>query len=107
MISNYNILRWDVVKTSKYSLSPALYIRPDLRLMKLIQESGFRIPIKIVDTDYLYDDKVRMATCQPSELTAGYRPNFQKETNTIVLIPDIKWGGYPPKMGTVWILYDQ
>ncbi len=88
------------------TLLPGLYIKPDIELLKYIQSSHYQIPIKITGTGSMYDNRVVMATCQPSQVTAGYRPNFQKETNTIVLVADLKWGGYPPKMGMVTVLFD-
>lgn len=109
---SYDIHRWDSIlnsnpKSITHSESvPALYILPDNVLMTYIRANNFEIPVKITGTNSIYDNKLAMAKCQPSQNTAGYRPNFQAETNYIVIAPDVYWEGYPRDLGQIHILAD-
>lgn len=107
MSTSYEIQRWDAVQTSPKSTAPnpALYVLPDATLMAHIRANDFYIPIQITNTQSPYDSTV-MAKCIPSQDAAGYRPNFQAETNYIVLLPDTDWKGYPVALGTVTTLAD-
>lgn len=109
MSSTYKIQRWDGIyiesdKSSIRSGNPALYIFPDEDLLDYLKKNNYNIPIKITGTNSGYDNQLAYATAQLSENTAGYRPNFQAITNTIVLVPDIIWNGYPRDLGEVHVL---
>ncbi len=102
-MSMYDIQRWDVVLTSTRMQAPAIYLNPTGPLLDYIRLNNFTIPVKITGTMSAYDNILVMATCQPSQNTAGYRPNFQAATNTIVLVLDMRWDGYPNNLGNVYI----
>ncbi len=102
-IITYDIKRWDGINTLT-SPAPAIYIIPDKKLMNQVRNSNYEIPIKISGTNSYYDNNLVMAKCQPSQNTAGYRPNFQSVTNAVVLVLDMDWEGYPDNLGQVHIL---
>ena len=109
MSSIYKIQRWDGIyietdKSATHSGNPALYIFPDEDLLEYLKKNDYNIPIKITGTNSGYDNQLAYATAQLSEHTAGYRPNFQEKTNTIVLVPDVLWNGYPRDLGEVHVL---
>lgn len=105
----YSIHRWSPILNQPGTLvsKPALYITPDDVLLKLLVEKGDRLPIKITSTNSPYDLRLAYATFQPSETTAGFRPNFQVATGWIAVIPDIPWDGYPLTLGSVHVLIEE
>lgn len=112
MSSIYKIQRWDGVytendKSTLNSGHPAIYLFPDEDLLEYLRKNKHTIPIKITGTNCGYDNQLAYATAQLSQYTAGYRPNFQEITNTIVLVPDIVWNGYPRDLGEVHVLVDK
>lgn len=111
MSTAIDIVRWDAVtnknpKTvSMAPNNPALYVLPTPELMEYARKANFYIPVKVTGTEFgAYDEKIAMAIVQPSEITAGFRPNFQADTNLICIIPDMVWQGYPNAMGKVSVL---
>lgn len=105
----YQIQRWDPIINKPNSINPipGIYIIPDEQLLSFIKKHNFKIPIKITDTNSIYDNKLSYAQCQLSEYTGGYRPNFQNITNSIVVLPEIPWRGYPNNMGNLHILMEK
>lgn len=103
---SYDIQRWDGIYNDTTTAQPALYVAPDPQILGVARQNQFRIPVKITDTDSPYDHVVAWATVQPSETTAGYRPNFQAQTGFIVIVPEIQWNGYPRQLGRVHVLVD-
>lgn len=101
----YNIARWDAIINDSKSNAPVpgIYVIPDSDLINLCQQKN-KIAIKIVDTQSSYDQKLAYAIVQPSEYTGGYRPNFQYQTGSVVILPDIKWDGYPRQLGSIEVL---
>ena len=112
MIKTYPIKRWDSVINHEFVIQkgdslPALYVLPDKELLDLMAENNFRIPVKIIGTVSCYDEKVVMATCKPSAVTAGFRPNFQEQTGLFVIVPELTWSGYPENMGSVRVMLSE
>jgi hypothetical protein len=112
MIKTYPIKRWDSVVNHDFVIQygdslPALYVLPDKELLDLMAENNSRIPVKIINTVSCYDDKVVMATCKPSAITAGFRPNFQEQTGLVVIVPELTWSGYPENMGSVKVMLSE
>jgi hypothetical protein len=80
---------------------PGLYIRATQELISRVNQ---KISISIQSTNSSYDGLICLASLQPSVFTAGFRPNFQYNTDTLVILPKIIWSGYPYTMGSVEIL---
>jgi hypothetical protein len=102
----YDIKRWDALQTRSKGATmnqPALYIL-DTDNSLHINDFLSTVLVKISGTDSFYDDIFLFANLQPSELTAGYRPNYQHDTKLAVVVPFIMWNGYPKKMGKVEII---
>ncbi len=107
-LRTYDVSRWDNVsiKSSLRTNAPALYVYPDKELLEYVRQSDFKVPIKVSNSRSTYDDLTTIAVCQPSQNTAGYRPNFQAETNLIVFVLDCEWQGYPTETGQISVLID-
>jgi len=98
------MLRWNgLILPGEIQPRPVLTIRPTEALIGQYT-CGKRIPILITGTDSFYDNTLTYAYLQWSANTLGYRPNFQLETGTMMLITDMTWQGYPRKLGQVQIL---
>ncbi len=98
------VVRWDAIIEPKSSPKTGLYIVPPTQDMANFLLSGNQFAIKITDTNSGYDNILCFAVAIPSEIAGGYRPNYEAQTNTIVIMPLIAWDGYPPELGNVTIL---
>lgn len=103
MSIEYAIQSWDGTYAGDMEI-PALTIKPDPALLKYIQENDFVIPIKITGTNTGYDNMLAMARCEPSQDVFGYRPNYQRITGNLILLPDLQWNSYPPELGVIHVL---
>jgi hypothetical protein len=99
------ILRWDAVIPSSSNVpSPTLYIAPDEDFLQMMEENENWFPVKITGTNSFYDNRLVMSSCQLSEFTGGYRPNFQACTGLITVTLSLPWEGYPTQNGYVEFL---
>jgi hypothetical protein len=106
-MSEYVIQRWDALKLPKDSQPrPCMYLIETDELHQLLQ-SEQRVGIKIMDTLSGYDNKICWARLVESKDTGGYRPNFQAETHSLVLVPELTWSGYPRQLGRVKLLLEE
>jgi hypothetical protein len=107
----YPIVRWDAIQNQKGSThaQPAVYIEPTpdthAYLLNLYNKQGLA-PIQLTGTDSTYEQQLAYASVQPSEVTGGYRPNYQADTCQWAILPHIVWQGYPRSLGQVTLLED-
>ena len=104
MTKSYEIVRWDVLLDSHSVRRPAVYIKPDLKLMEYLREKQFYITLSLENVDIPYYDCYTSGEVNPSALAGGTRPNFFSETGLYVITLDrLTWKGYPNKLGNIQI----
>jgi hypothetical protein len=99
----YDIVRWDGIIQSSSTPQPGMYIVPDSTLIEFLNNMD-QVAIKISETNSGYDNMLTYAHVIPSEYAGGYRPNYQAETQSYVVLPQIVWNGYPPNLGKITFL---
>lgn len=99
----YKIQRWDAIIYGGKTYS-GIYIVPDEQMLKLCEIKDNKIAIKIIDTESHYNNTICYAKVVQSQYSGGFRPNFQYFSNSIVLLPEIEWAGYPRTLGNVEVL---
>jgi hypothetical protein len=103
-LKEFKIMRWDgVILPEYYKPLSGLYIIPNKKLADMYQ-SNKKLQIIVKDTKSVYDGILIDAILLPSRVIGGDRPNYQLDTNEMVIVPEMFWEGYPPQLGKVEVV---
>lgn len=93
-MSEYKIMRWDVIAESRNKV-PIIYIKPDITFLEFVRANSFTVLCEISGTNTKYDNKQISGVVDKSSFIPNCHPNFSDKTGWYVVTLETNWHGYP------------
>lgn len=92
----YNIISWNPIIFGDTNVAyPMIYIKPDKKMVYLINKKQYGVTLHIHDTNTIYDNKEITGIILPNSILPNYRPNFVNKTGLYSIILLTYWYEYP------------
>lgn len=94
-MSEYKIIRWDVIAESRNNKVPIIYIKPNITFLEFVRANSFTVLCEISGTNTKYDNKQISGVVDKSSFIPNCHPNFSDKTGWYVVTLGTNWHGYP------------
>jgi len=96
-MSQYKIIRWDVVTDCNGTLRPMIYFKPDIAMVLQLQNNSNYLYLNIHNSQY-YSGKMQPALVDTAAQQPNFRPNFFEACHLYcaTLIESV-WNGFPDR----------